>query len=126
MRQGHCLCGAVGFTLRARPQDPAVCHCRECRRQSGHAWAAATVPDEALEIAGPVAWYAASPRARRGFCPRCGSFLFWKGQGEDTTDVSLGALHMPTGLRLARHIFVAEKGDYYDIADGLPQQQGED
>jgi hypothetical protein len=33
----------------------------------------------------------------------------------------MGAFDAPTGTRLAMHIFVAEKGDYYDIADGLPQ-----
>lgn len=32
---------------------------------------------------------------------------------------------MPTGLKLLGHIFVVDKGDYYDIADGLPQQQTE-
>ena len=37
--------------------------------------------------------------------------------------VALGALEGPTGLQLERHIFVAEKGDYYDIADGLPQSE---
>ncbi len=40
--------------------------------------------------------------------------------------VAMGALDGPTGLRLARHIFVADKGDYYDIADGLPQEARED
>jgi hypothetical protein len=35
--------------------------------------------------------------------------------------VALGALDGATGVQLERHIFVAEKGDYYDIADGLPQ-----
>jgi aspartyl-tRNA(Asn)/glutamyl-tRNA(Gln) amidotransferase subunit A len=39
----------------------------------------------------------------------------------DWTSVALGAIDGPTGLRLQRHIFVADKGDYYDIADGLPQ-----
>jgi hypothetical protein len=33
----------------------------------------------------------------------------------------MGAFDSPTGTRVATHIFVAEKGDYYDIADGLPQ-----
>ena len=33
----------------------------------------------------------------------------------------MGALDTPTGTQLAIHIFVAEKGDYYDITDGLPQ-----
>jgi len=29
----------------------------------------------------------------------------------------------PTGVRLAKHTFVGDKGDYYDIDDGLPQSQ---
>lgn len=35
----------------------------------------------------------------------------------------MGAFDAPTDTRLAVHIFVADKGDYYDIADGLPQNQ---
>lgn len=34
----------------------------------------------------------------------------------------MGAFDTPTGLQLARHIFVADKGDYYDITDDLPQR----
>jgi hypothetical protein len=34
----------------------------------------------------------------------------------------MGALDQPTQLKLARHIFVADKGDYYDITDELPQR----
>lgn len=35
----------------------------------------------------------------------------------------MGAFDGPTNTKLAKHIFVANKGDYYDIADGLPQNQ---
>ncbi|HEY1890531.1 MAG TPA: hypothetical protein VGG63_08990 [Steroidobacteraceae bacterium] len=35
-----------------------------------------------------------------------------------------GSLHAPTGLKASKHIFVAEKGDYYEIADSLPQWPG--
>ena len=59
--------------------------------------------------------------ARRGFCRQCGSLLFWQAHDEDTLNVSLGAFDGPTGLTMQNHIFVADKGDYYDIADGLPQ-----
>lgn len=38
---------------------------------------------------------------------------------------ALGALDAPTGFRLEEHIFVAHKGDYYDIADGLLQKATE-
>jgi hypothetical protein len=35
----------------------------------------------------------------------------------------MGAFDGPTGVRLAKHTFVEEKGDYYDICDGLPQSE---
>ena len=35
----------------------------------------------------------------------------------------MGVFDDPTGTSLCMHIFVSEKGDYYDIADGLPQNQ---
>lgn len=36
---------------------------------------------------------------------------------------ALGAIDGPTGLRLEKHIFVADKGDYYKIADSVPQKE---
>lgn len=122
MTTGRCLCGDITFTVNATPEGASVCHCGQCRRQSGHLWASAHASEEAVEINGPVHWYAASETARRGFCPRCGSFLFWKAHDENTISFALGALDEPTGLKLEKHIFTSDRGDYYDIADGLPQE----
>ncbi|MFT6090377.1 MAG: hypothetical protein ACJAWM_000073 [Sulfitobacter sp.] len=82
--------------------------------------------DDGLKISGSPKWYTSSPGVRRGFCPTCGSFLFWKSDANPDTGVSLGAVDGPTGLHLTRHIFVADKGDYYDIIDGVPQEEQED
>jgi len=35
----------------------------------------------------------------------------------------MGAFDTPTNTRISLHIFVADKGDYYEIADGVPQNQ---
>jgi len=119
---GSCLCGGVRFTVRGTPQGTSVCHCGQCRKQSGHVWSSAHVPDADLSVEGEVRWFRASEKARRGFCPTCGSFLFWKGDSEDKVSFALGAIDGPTGLRLEKHIFTADKGDYYDIANGVPQR----
>jgi hypothetical protein len=118
---GSCLCGNVTFKVNAEPKGMSVCHCGQCRKQSGHVWASAFVPVADLDIKGEPKWFAASPIAQRGFCPVCGSFLFWQGHGESTISFALGAIDGPTDLRLTKHIFTADKGDYYDIADGIPQ-----
>jgi len=120
MLTGSCLCGACRFTVTGPVQGASVCHCSQCRRMSGHTWASAYAPASAIAIEGPVSWFDSSDTAHRGFCPHCGSSLFWKAHAEETLSFALGALDTPTGLRLEKHIFTADKGDYYDITDDLP------
>ncbi len=122
MITGRCLCGAISYETEAQPQGASVCHCKQCRQQSGHLWASAYVPKSELTISGPVTWFAASETAQRGFCATCGSFLFWHATAEDTVSFSLGSVDEPTGIQLEKHIFTASKGDYYDITDTLEQR----
>lgn len=122
MLEGSCLCGDVRFKVTGKLLGRAnACHCSQCRKQSGHHWASANVAPSGIEITGPVSWYEASAVAKRGFCKRCGSFLFWKAHDEDQISFALGALDDEGGIRLQGHIFTADKGDYYEISDGLPQ-----
>lgn len=123
--RGQCLCGAVRIAVQGDIWGAGACHCGQCRRQSGHVWASVSAMQADVAISGEVRWYRASDIASRGFCPVCGSFLFWKGDGAPDIGIALGCLDAPTGLRLEKHIFVADKGDYYDIADGLPQEMME-
>jgi hypothetical protein len=89
---------------------------------SGHVWASAQVPHSALVIQGPIKWIALTDQARRGVCPECGAYLFWQGTGESEVSVALGAIDGDPGVSLAKHIFIADKGTYYDITDDLPQR----
>ncbi|XDA98601.1 GFA family protein [Sulfitobacter sp. LCG007] len=126
MLSGSCLCGAVRWKAKNKPLGNSACHCGQCRKQSGHYWASLTIATDDFDCEGEVRWYEASPVARRGFCPTCGSYLFWLGHGDADIGVSLGSVDGPTGQRLERHVFTAFKGDYYDIADGVRQEEGED
>jgi len=47
--------------------------------------------------------------------------MFWDKAVRDTVSVLTGCLDDTDGLELKGHIFVADKGGYYDITDGLPQ-----
>ncbi len=124
MHKGSCLCGKVAFTIAGDLTPPNACHCGQCRKQSGHLWASSVTHQDNLSFTADetLRWYRASDIAKRGFCSACGSFLFWQHNDEDTIAISVGSLDEPTGLKLAQHIFVADKGDYYDIQDDLPQR----
>ncbi|WEX11571.1 GFA family protein [Chelativorans sp. AA-79] len=123
IRHGACLCGAVHFRAAGKLRGVVYCHCSQCRRQTGHHYAATDVEDARLTIEGAenLTWYAASDFARRGFCRICGSALFWKRNDADVTSIMAGSFDRPSGLKAEAHIFVADKGDYYEITDGLPQ-----
>lgn len=120
MTRGSCLCGLVRYRVDGPLRPVVACHCTQCRKTSGHHVAATSAPREAVKVEGEVTWYASSATARRGFCGTCGSQLFWDGPGRNLS-IFAGTLEAPTGLVLAGHIFCASKGDYYTIADDLPQ-----
>jgi len=126
VHKGRCLCGAVTFEVAGVLDAPDACHCSQCRKQSGHLWASTNVARSALTLHGAenLTWFRSSEKVQRGFCSTCGSFLFWDPIGRDEIAVAMGAFEQPTGTKLRVHIFVADKGDYYEIADGLPQNQG--
>lgn len=123
MHQGSCLCGAVRFEVTGDLPGPDSCHCVACRKSSGHFFASTDVAKASLTITGAenLRWYQSSEKVRRGFCGTCGSSLFWDPVFRDWIGVAMGAFDGSTATHLAKHIFVAEKGDYYDIGDGLPQ-----
>ncbi|MFN0217827.1 MAG: GFA family protein [Hyphomicrobium sp.] len=120
---GSCLCGAVRFELSPPLRDVIFCHCRQCAKWTGSAVAATAVSPEnftLIEGADALAWYSASKHAERGFCARCGSSLFWKPTDGSRIAVLAGTLDQPTGLVTRAHVFVADKSDFYDIADDAP------
>lgn len=123
MHEGSCLCGAVRFRTHGALRGVIYCHCSQCRKQTGHFVAATSTTDSKIDIEGSesLTWYAASGAARRGFCRTCGSMLFWKRHDRDRISIMAGAFDRPSGLTAESHIFVADKGDYYEICDGLPQ-----
>jgi hypothetical protein len=123
MPSGACLCGAVSFEVEGELPPPDACHCSQCRKSSGHYFASTDVPGDRLTVRGAehVTWYKSSEKVRRGFCSVCGSPLFWDPLHRDWTAVAMGAFDGPTGTRLHMHIFTADKGDYYQLSDGLPQ-----
>jgi hypothetical protein len=125
IRTGGCLCGAVRYSVAGALRPVVMCHCTQCRRMTGHFMAATAARRAEFRLLseGELKWYAASNKARRGFCGRCGSTLFWEAVGRDYISIAAGSLDDSRGLAVACHIFVADKGDYYEIEPGTPQSR---
>ncbi|WP_309753472.1 GFA family protein [Novosphingobium sp.] len=120
---GQCQCGAVTYRAEGL-RDIWFCHCRQCRSLTGHYMAACRTERERIDVTGEVRWTAVSQRASHGFCASCSAPLFWSNSELPTLSVLAGSLDSTTGLSADGHLYVAEKGDYYSIDDGLPQFAG--
>ena len=120
---GGCLCGAVRYEIDGPIGDSVACHCSQCRKSSGHYWSSSQAPTPALRLLRDdgLSWYRSSATAKRGFCTTCGSSLFWELDGEGMISVASGTLDAPTGTRTKKHIFTADKGDFYDLPDNEVQ-----
>ncbi len=116
---GGCLCGGVRYRISAPPQGVLACHCRQCRRMSGHFYAATAVPKDAFELTEQktLKWFASSVTSRRGFCAECGSSLFFDHGPEEPIGISAGSFDDTAGLVFAAHIYVDEAGDYYTLPE---------
>ncbi len=123
---GGCLCGAVRYGVTGPLRDIVNCHCTMCQRLHGNfgPHSKARKVNITITESRGLAWYETSAVARRGFCRECGSGLFWEPFELDATGIVAGSIDSPTGLKSMGHIFVAEKADFYDITDDLPQYEG--
>ena len=121
--EGGCLCGAVRYRVKGPLGEAHGCHCSLCRRQSGHYIVGVHIewPNVEIEDETALSWYESSPGIKRGFCSRCGSKLFWV--SDFYSALCAGSIDEPTKVTMSSHIFVADKGDYYEITDDLPQHQ---
>jgi len=128
MYKGSCLCGAIKFKVTGSLGQSDACHCVQCRKWTGHFLPSTEVKREALqfESKNELKWYQSSEKVRRGFCAQCGSSLFFDPIDQSKHNwiaIALGAFDQPTQVKLGMHIFIAEKGDYYELNDGLPQNE---
>ena len=121
---GGCLCGGVRYRITGKLRPVVCCHCNQCRRTSGHFVAATAVEKDALEFVADesLEWFESSALASRGFCKRCGSSLFWLPGTRAYVCIMAGTLDESGGLETVEHIFVGDKGNYYELTDELPKR----
>lgn len=114
---GSCLCGNVKYVIVGTPRSVVACHCRQCRKSSGHYVAATQAPTDQILIEGVanIRWYQSSPSAKRGFCSTCGSQLFWTEELSRFTSIMAGTIDGDSGLEMDRQLIPESKGDYYSL-----------
>lgn len=83
MREAQCRCGKARAECEGEPVRVSVCHCLECQRRSGSAFAAqARFPTDKVKLSGPTRVYTrhadSGNLATYRFCPDCGSTIAYE------------------------------------------------
>ncbi|MEO8529621.1 MAG: GFA family protein [Deltaproteobacteria bacterium] len=115
---GHCLCGAVSFTVRDLAPAYGVCHCKMCQRWAGSALFGITVRADQIEIHGEenVASYRSSEHATRSWCSKCGSNMWFRYVGRTEYELPVGLFDDSNGFVLKREVFFERKSDAFALA----------
>ena len=83
-RTAACACARLTATARGEPARVSICHCLDCKRRTGSAFALqATWPDAQVRISGDYREYErfgddGGAWVRDGFCPDCGVRVFYR------------------------------------------------
>ncbi len=124
---GSCLCRTVRFEVEAPTLWVAHCHCTMCRRAHGAAfvsWVGAAVERFRLTAGeDELRWYASSEDSERGFCPRCGSTLFFRSK---RWPMEVHAVLANFDGEIDRdpqaHVYTDTAVDWVHLGDSLPRK----
>ena len=129
MYTGGCLCGAVRYKINGPIRDIVCCHCSQCRKAQGSAFATNGIVDsddfELLAGTDLLTGYESTPGQTKYFCRTCGSPIMSRADSSpDQVRVRIGTIDTDIVERPVAHIFVTSKANWEDIGGDLPQYEG--
>ena len=123
---GGCLCGSVRYEVEGEPLLTAVCHCRDCQKQTGTSFSIVMgLPSTALKLSGQTSVYTTQGQSgagvQRNFCGKCGSPIF---SAPDAAPgllfLKAGTLDDPTDLKPQLNCWCETKQDWVAVDAALP------
>ena len=125
---GSCHCGAVQYEIHGELGPIVCCHCSQCRKSQGTAFATNS-PIKSADfhcVSGEEALtkYPTSPEKIRAFCKNCGSPIYSQLIDKpETMRLRIGTLDTKIDAKPSAHIYVGSKAEWYEINDDLPRYE---
>lgn len=121
-----CLCNVIQLHINAELEPIMVCHCKQCQKAQGAAFAAITqVQKSDLNIAqgeNLLQAYFASPNKKRVFCKTCGSPIWSERLDKpDVVRLRVGLINEEISTQVSSHAYVTSKACWHIIGDHAQQ-----
>ncbi len=126
MIRGSCLCGGIRYEYDGDIEEISICHCSQCRKAQGSAFAAvsplASARFKLISGAELLKEFRATPGKARVFCANCGSPIYSaKDDLPEVKRLRLGTVDTPFVCSNTYHIFVGSKAPWLDFNDTYPR-----
>jgi len=126
MYKGSCLCKTVQFEIHGPIRNIIYCHCSECRKAQGSAFATNGIVDidefKIVKGENQLTGYANAVTQTKYFCLHCGSPIMSKNTNKPAQiRIRLGTIETDILEQPEAHIFVSSKANWETICDNLPQ-----
>lgn len=124
---GGCLCGSVRYSFEVTPLMTAVCHCRDCQKQTGTACSIVLgLPQDAVTVTGTMAVHTttgvSSGGVHRHFCGKCGSPIYSIPEAmPGVAFLKAGTLDDTSTLKPEAHMWCETAQPWVVIDPALPQ-----
>lgn len=127
MMDGRCACGAVAYSMRAKPIVVHCCHCSECQRQTGSAFVLnAIIEADQVSCTGPVVEVLVPTPSGKGQvitrCKQCGVAIFssYMSRQGKLRYIRVGTLDRPGECPPDVHIFTSSKLPWLALDSDVP------
>ena len=123
---GHCMCGAVTWTYSGDIIRNLVCHCADCQRATSSPFTAFVgLRSDDLNWAGDIRHYESSPGTFRGFCPCCGTRLYFRSdRWPREIHVHAATMTNPENYRPDAQVLIHSRLKWLDMLPSIPAHDG--
>ena len=126
MIRGSCYCGTVRYEIEGRLLAFANCHCPDCRKFTGSAFAPVLFTESKgfTVTCGQdnLVPYHSSPGKQRCFCKTCGCHLFLLAEHRPgMVFIRAGTLDDDPQMRPQYHAWTSMKAPWHEICDSIPR-----
>lgn len=124
---GGCLCGNIRYTCGAEPMMMAICHCKNCQKQTSTFFSIlVAVPKGSLNIEGELSAYndqgTSGQAVIRKFCGKCGSPILSDVAALPTMDfLKAGTLDDTSWLKPEAQLWCDSAQSWLNLDDDIAQ-----
>ena len=120
------MCGAVTWSYSGKVTRNLVCHCADCQRAtSSPVTAFLGLRLDQVNWTGDIKHYESSPNTFRGFCPSCGTRLYFRSdRWPSELHVHAATLTDPDQYRPDAQVLIRSKAKWLDLLPSIPAHDG--